>query len=393
MLSRESLETVETIVDAHETEMAKMRTAAGNVREQLGGAMFEVGAAEEAVILANKHLETFKTQVRQYESDVYRAESGIEAAAKDLTVDIIKNKELDPLTKTVFSVAYLGYGLARKETLEDPFKDAAVRGRAAMSSILERLKPGEPILYVLKEKIVADIATSNNIVVTAPRAETTNTKSSYVSIKQGTISVAMPNAYVAEVTEDELIKVTRDSKEAVLLDNQRNIEHLESVAENSSWLIIGKAGIRSRLEQLSPNRQFAAITILKATGVEIDLVIADDVRHKTEKELTELMAFLASGSGQETITRSHRERDNWSGGSYRSQITEDTKLTRMSKNIDMQSIRLMAQTIGLDKQSLHSKVEELLQSRVDSKTTSLNQLAKDIQSMNTLDEVLNIIFK
>ena len=64
----------------------------------------------------------------------------------------------------------------------------------------------------------------------------------------------------------------------------------------------------------------------------------------------------------------------------------------MAKSVDKNSMRQMALTLGLDKESIRSKVSEAIDSRVAQDTTSLGQLAKDVQSKVTLDSILGSIF-
>jgi hypothetical protein len=393
MLSQESLIGVGAIIEAHEAGLTERVAQAEHVRTQLADAKVAVGQAETAIKTAEQKLDRAQKQVRTYESEEQRAESRLEATAKNVAIDIAGNPDLDPVTKTLFSLVYEDRSLAWQET-PDAYKTTAERGRVALSSVIEHLQPGEPVLYFnfARGNVVAYVATEKSLVATPPNVN--KQSETYTSLEGGSIAVVMTDAPNTQATDQELVRIERKTEEATLISSyyENDVDRLEVAASNEQWLVIGREAITAKLERLDPVKRLVALTALRAAEVEVPVEVTAEIRKQTEGKLVSLIAFLAAGTGQETTTRSVRSRNAWTGGSHRSQITEDTPLTRMAKSVDKQSIRYMAQAIGLSKDVLREKVEAVLKSRVGKDTTSLDQLAKDIQSLATVDQILDTVF-
>ena len=115
MLNQEALERVDTIIEPQVAELEASIDQAEQVRQQLADAKVAVGTAEGAVKKAKQGLDTANKQVRQLESGEQGAERGVESAAKNVAVTIIRDPELEPVTKTLFSLIYYDRGFAWKE--------------------------------------------------------------------------------------------------------------------------------------------------------------------------------------------------------------------------------------------------------------------------------------
>jgi hypothetical protein len=391
MTSQELLDGVQPIVEAHETELADKAAHAMQVREKLADANIAVSEAQAAVKVAEQNLAQANDNVQDLKSAEQKAEGELERVARTVAADIIDGPDLAPLPKTLFSLIYDDRSLAWQETL-DAFPAAAERGKVALSAIMERLQPNEPVLYFTRGNIAADVATGQSLVATPPTID--GERGRYVYIKGGSISVTMPESAVAQSTVQGLVKVERKPEEAILMNSyyEHDVERLEVAAGNEEWLVIGSEAVAGKLERLDPAKRLIALTALKAAGVEVPVEVDNEISEKTENNLVALVAFLAAGASQETRTHSVHGRDSWTGAHYSTQVTEETPLTRMAKSVDKQSIKYMAQTIGLSKDVLREKVQAALTSRVDQDTTSLDQLAKDIQSLTALDNLLDAIF-
>lgn len=391
MLSQEMLTGVNTIIEAHESDLSGKIGAAIQTREELADAKIAVSEAEAAVKVANQNLTQAQQQVRSLETAEQRSESTIESAAKEVAVDIANDATIEPLPRTLYSLIYSDRSLAWQET-PDAFKVAAERGRVAVSALMERLQAGEPVLLFSQSTIIADKAKEDTLVATPP---TTEVKSStYTSLNGGSIDVVLPDAYSAEATDQELVRVSQKPADVTLMSSyyEYDVDRLEVAASNEQWLVIGSEAVTAKLEQLDPVKRLVALTALKAAEVEIPIELEDEIKENTANRLVSLIAFLAAGTGQETTTRSVVGRDGWTGGSYRTQVTKDTPLTAMAKSVDKQSIKYTAQAIGLTKEALREKVEVVLKSRVGSDSTALDQLAKDLQSLTNVDQILDAIF-
>lgn len=389
MLTSEALDRVSTIIAPQEAELQANAAEADSVRQQLADAKVAVGVAEGVVKTAKQGLKDAESQVRTFESSEQGAERAVEAAAKNVAVTIIRDPELEPVTKTLFSLTYTNRTLAWQEG-SSVFADEIEKGKIALSAIMGRLASDAPILFFKDSGVTADTATDESLVATSPNA-INKYNDSYVSIEGGSIAVVMPDTTTAKSSEG-LVVVEQKTVEAVLLSGGGDRDRLEAAASNKKWLVIGEAAVVARLEGLEPMQQFVALTALKGAGIEMSLQVDPELKTKTEQSLVALLAFLASGTGQETRTRGVVRRDAWTGGSHRSQVTTDTPLTRMAKSVDKQSMRLMAQTLGISKEELRAKTETALKSRVANDTTSLNQLGKDVQSLAMLDQILETVF-
>lgn len=391
MLSQELLTGVNTIIEAHESDLSGKIGIAIQTREELADAKIAVSEAEAAVKVANQNLTQAQKQVRTLETAEQRSESTIESAAKEVAVDIANDTTIEPLPRTLYSLIYSDRSLAWQET-PDAFKVAAERGRVAVSALMERLQLGEPVLLFSRSTIIADKAKEDTLVATPP---TTEVKlGNYTSLNGGSIDVVLPDAYSAEATDQELVRVNQKPADVTLMSSyyEYDVDRLEVAASNEQWLVVGNEAITAKLKQLDPVKRLVALTALKAAEVEVPVELEDEIKENTANRLVSLIAFLAAGTGQETTTRSVVGRDSWTGGSYHTQVTKDTPLTAMAKSVDKQSIKYTAQAIGLTKEALRERVEVVLKSRVGSDSTALDQLAKDLQSLTNVDQILDAIF-
>lgn len=393
MLSQEALERLEVITKPQQANLEASVASAEEVRQQLADAKIGVATAKANVKEAEQSLEGAEMTVRQLESAEQGAEKKVESVAKDVAETIIRDPEIEPRTKTLFSLLYNDRKLAWQDG-HDAYQKAVDRGKVALSSVIERLQlPDAPILYFSNQRVIADTATDKSLVTKPPKA-TNKCSDPYASIEDGSISIVMPDTATTHVTDQGLVVVEQDTVEAVLMSNMfgYDLEHLESAATNNHWLIIGEEAVTAKVQELEPIKKFVALTALNAVGVELDTSVEPELKTKTEQSLISLLAFLASGTGQETTTRTVRRRDAWTGGSHSSQVTEDTPLSLMAKSVNKKSIRLMAQTLGISKETLRTKVADTLNSRVAQDTASLDQLAKDVQAIETLNSILDSIF-
>ncbi len=387
MSSQAAFEGVGSIIEAQAAELDERLADAAHVRERLVVAKIGVGNSEVEVKTATERLAQAKSQVRTHESEEQHAERTVESSAQRIAADIATRPDLDPVAQTLFALVYDDSTLAWKEE-PNVYRSAADRGRTALSSIMGRLQPGEPILYFGQGlRITANVATAESLVAQPPKVD--KRRESYIFLTEGSIYIDMPKAPTAHMVERDLVVVEREEdQQATLISNRgkHGVERLEVLATNEQVLVIGGAAVLEAVRRLNPVQRFVALTALKTAGIDVPARVDDEVRENAETRLVNLSAFLASGVGQETITQNRLIRRS------PGQITVDSDLTRMAKFIDKQSIRAMAQTIGLSKEQLHGKVKQALESRTSQDNVSLGQLAKDVSSLENLAKILDSIF-
>jgi hypothetical protein len=391
MLSQESLGDVTAIIEDHEAALSETIADAAQTREQLAAAEVAALKAEAAAKAADQGLAQAQQLVRDLKSKEQSAESATGRAAKDIAIKIADDPGLDPLTKTFYSLVYSDHDLVWQHE-PDAFATAAARGRVALSSITERLRTGEPVLVFRHDSIIADVANEQSLVATPPTIDIKS--NAYVSLDGGSIDVVLPEASSAKATKQGLVSVERGTAQATLMSDhyEYGVDRLEAAASNEQWLVVGGEAIVLKLEQLDPIKRLVALTALKAVEVEVPFELEDEIRQATEDHLISLIAFLASGAGQETTTHSATSRDIWNGSSYRTQVTKDTPLTAMAKNVDLQSVRYTALAIGLTKETLRENIKVTLSTRIKQDTTAIDQAAKDIRSLANVDQLLDAIF-
>ncbi len=383
-LSEDSLEVIGSIIGAHQEDLSATVAHAMEVRMQLTEAELAASDAEVAVKTAQENLKQANERVRHLKSAEQHAERKVETVANGIAVNVATNMGLDSVTSTLFALIYNDRALAWDES-SDAHQKAAHRGRAAMSAIIERLQPGEPVLYFGNRGVTAAVANERSIAVTGHSVEGRN-RGTWLS--GGSIDAVMPNAITAEATTQGLVRVMTDDMKTTLISNQHKhgLDNLEKAATNEEWWVVGAEGIKAIIAQLDHPAQLLAVTALKAADVEIPLAVDADVKKKTEDTLIALMAFLAAGTSQETVNIPIHTRTGTA------QITKDSPLTQLANVVDAKSILYTSQAVGISKEALRERVVQALQSRLGEDNTPLSQVAKDARSLANLDDLLALIF-
>jgi hypothetical protein len=391
MLGQESLLGVEATIADNDIELQAAIAQATGVREQLVDAKLAVGEAQAAIKAAEQQLKDAQSQVRNLERKEQDAEGVVETAATKVAKSIASNRQLDVATRALYTWVYNERTLAWEEE-PGAYERAAARGRVALTSLTERLQPEQPILYFEGNQVMADSATKKSLVINPPKlASKPRLHDPFET--QGDVVLSLPNAASARATDQELVVVGQRSVENVLLSSYygHNLDRLEWAASNEKWLIVGSEAIVNKLEQLDPLKRFMALTALAAANVSIPVVVDKELHQRTETKLVGLLAHLASGAAPDTITRREIVRDPWLRTGYKT-VEDKGPIAQMAHSVDPQSLRCMAQALKLTKDYLREQTVTLLKDRVKKDTTSLEQVAKDLQSMNTLDGLLDTIF-
>lgn len=402
MFSKESLLGIQAIVEASQSTLGAEQQAAVLARQNMATATYELGNAEVALEAAHSRVDAAKASLVESQLDVGAAHNNVANAAHELAALIVRSPG-DSVFRTLFGLIYQDDTLARNDDSGNAYTDAAQKGEAALTGIIERLRPGEPVLHIGRYDVIVGIVPEDEILIATPPKVTNH--QTHTTVSGGSIDILLTKTVHAFGDEKPFVATETLEEWPINLinsDSRHNVRRLIEAGENTGWLVLGSADIAQALERAEPWGQFVAMTALKAAGVDVAFVLDEGLRADTEAELIAFVMYLATGE----LPNTHNNSDSamltaqdkspnddeppisFTIKSAQEQRDPEAEFEKLSRIISGRAIRSMAQVLGLDKEATKVGVEAILQ-----------DLAKDSESFftndfnaNALDTILASIF-
>lgn len=352
------------LVDGGNQTVAELRAA--EIRKgEVSAALDTLSDRKDEV---EKRLAELAQQIDEVREEDTSAEEELIQAARRVSAQIASVQNIPPAERTVGALIYADKAFAGSP---GEYEGAIERGLAALSVLLERLKPGEPVLIITGTsdsvfKVEVATVDKDTLVVTPPTPHVEGS-----NYQDGSISLTFPRAVGTRSVEawpmDDMQVKQRPSRVAIISGERgEDLKTLESKASNTEGLVIGREAIEERLARLDSTEQLVAAAVLKASGVEFSFELEENMRFRVEEALIKLIFSLVTARSQELAGFT-----NW------------------------QTIHALTKVAKLDKEVLKQKVvqERRVPKATEDKVTTDEPAAIDERKLRLrLDNLLDYIY-
>lgn len=386
MTNGEPLPDIQSFIEANQGPLVAEQQAAVLARGNVVAAEVELIQAEAALTAAHERFRVAQDALEESNMDVGAAHNRIASAARNLAALIIKGPG-DEATRTLLGLIYQDDRLARNDDSGTAYSEAAQEGQRALNDIIDRLKPGEPVLHISRYDVTAGSVPETGALWVELPAAVSGTEQ--YQPQRGSLDLVITKTVEASGEERPFVSVNSPEGFSIPLLNKDHksdsVERLKEAAENTAWLIIGPENIARVLEQHEPWSQFVALTALREAGIEIPLELDPVLQAEIRAHLVALVTYKATGEAVTIQLEPDNEppaetslakffigpapEDEDSETDLNELASKKNELHELTKKITNQDIKAMARTLGLDKEAMRAEVTAALQAATEAGET------------------------